>query len=146
MKSIRIAALVVVSGLLACTTVKEEVKKDVVEAPPPKPVEKSTKELFAEAVSAFDAGRLDDARAGFEKVAAKVPNNVVVQFNLGVIAERQGRLADATAFYQAAHKLDPKHKPTLLNLGRAYRLQDKFAEAIALYEAALKDPANEFDV
>lgn len=146
MKSIRIAALVAVSGLSACTTVKEEVKKDVVEAPPPKPAEKSTKEVFADSVAAFDAGKLEEAKAGFVKVAAKVPNNVVVQFNLGVLSERLGQVNEAAGYYEAAHKLDPKHKPTLLNLGRVYRLQDKFDQAIALYEGALKDPANEYDV
>jgi tetratricopeptide (TPR) repeat protein len=87
-----------------------------------------------------------DARAGFSKVAAKVPNNVVVQFNLGVIAEKQGKLSEAAGFYETANKLDPKHKATLLNLGRVYRLQDKFDNAISLYENALKDPANEYDV
>jgi tetratricopeptide (TPR) repeat protein len=146
MKSIRIAALVVVGSTVGCTTVKEEVKKDVVVAPPPKPVEKSTKEVFADAVAAFDAGQFDVAREGFTKVAGKVPNNVVVQYNLGVIAEKQGKIAEAAGFYETAHKLDPKHKPTLLNLGRVYRLQDKFDAAIALYEEALKDPANEYDV
>jgi len=146
MKSIRIAALVVSSGLVGCVTPQEEVKKDPVIVAPPKPVEKSSKELFAEAVTAFDAGRFDDARAGFSKVAAKVPNNVVVQFNLGVIAEKQGKLSEAAGFYETANKLDPKHKATLLNLGRVYRLQDKFDNAISLYENALKDPANEYDV
>jgi tetratricopeptide (TPR) repeat protein len=70
----------------------------------------------------------------------------VVQFNLGVIAEKQGKLTEAAGFYEAANKLDPKHKPTLLNLGRVYRLQDKFDAAISLYENAIKDPANEYDV
>lgn len=146
MKSIRIAALVAVSGLSACTTVKEEVKPDVVVAPPPKPVEKSVKEIFADSVAAFDAGKLEEAKAGFTKVAAKVPTNVVVQFNLGVLSERLGQVNEAAGYYEAANKLDPKHKPTLLNLGRVYRLQDKFEQAIALYEGALKDPANEYDV
>ncbi len=146
MKSIRIAALVAVSGLSACTTVQEEVKKDVVEVAPPKSAEKGVKATFADAVAAFDAGRFADAKAGFTKVAAKVPSNVVVQFNLGVLSERLGELTEAAGHYEAANKLDPKHKPTLLNLGRVYRLQDKFDQAIALYEGALKDPANEYDV
>lgn len=147
MKSIRIAALVIGgTSLVGCTTVKEEVKKEEVVVAPPKVVEKSNKELFAEAVAHFDEGKLEEARADFAKVAAKVPNNVVLQYNLGVIAEKQGKLTDAVGFYEAANKLDPKHKPTLLNLGRAYRLQDKFDQAIALYEAAIKDPANEYDV
>ena len=148
MKSIRFAALVIAgsAGLMACPPAAVEVKKDVVVAPPPKPAEKPLKEVFTDSVAAFDAGKLDEAQAGFSKIAAKYPNNVVIQFNLGVIAERQGKLTEAAGFYEAANKLDPKHKPTLLNLGRAYRQQDKFDAAISLYETALKDPANEFDV
>jgi tetratricopeptide (TPR) repeat protein len=148
MKSIRIAALVAAgaSGLVGCTTVKEEVKKEVVVVAPPKPVEKSSKELFSEAVAAFDAGKLDEARDGFAKVAARHPDVLVLRYNLGVIAERQGKVAEAVGYYEAAQKLDARHKPTLLNLGRAYRQQDKFDAAIALYEEALKDPANEYDV
>lgn len=145
MKSIRVAAFASAVALVGCTTVKEEVKKDTT-AETVKPKDKTIKEVFADAVAAFDAGRLDDAREGFGKVAAKVPNNVVVQFNLGVISERQGKLTEAGGYYEAAHKLDPKHKPTLLNLGRVYRQQDRFDKAIALYEAAIKEPANEYDV
>ena len=148
MKSIRFAALVVVgtAGFMGCPPAAVEVKKEEVVKAPPKPVEKTIKEVFTDAVAAFDAGKFDDAQAGFGKVAAKFPNNVVVQFNLGVISERQGKLTEAAGYYEVANKLDPKHKPTLLNLGRVYRQQDKFDNAIALYEAALKDPANEYDV
>jgi len=130
-------------GLWGCVT-PQEIKKDE----PTVAVRqvRTTRDVFKDAVAAYDAGRLDEARAGFETVAAKLPAQIVLQFNLGVIAERQGRLDDATKYYEAAHKLDPKHKPTLLNLGRVYRLRDQFEKAIALYENALKDPASEFDV
>jgi tetratricopeptide (TPR) repeat protein len=145
MKTIRALSAVAAAALAACTPVKEEVKPDpslvVV-----KVKEKTNQEVFAEAVAAFDSGKLDEARAGFQKVADKVPGNVVLQFNLGLIAERQGKLTEAVGYYEAAHKLDPGHKPTLLNLGRAYRLQEKFPQAIALYEGALADPANQYDV
>jgi tetratricopeptide (TPR) repeat protein len=139
-------ALSVTCLLLACPPAAVEVKKDPALTASNKPKERTTRELFADAVSAFDAGKFDDARAGFTQVAARAPNNVVLPFNLGVLAERQGRIAEAVGFYEKAHQLDPKHKPTLLNLGRAWRLQDKFEQAIALYEEALREPANEFDV
>ncbi len=151
MKSIRIAALAAVAtfaSLTACTTVKEEVKPPprLADLPPPPPKEPSPKERFDTAVADFDAGKFEAAQAGFQKVADKVPGNLVVRYDLGVVCEKLGKLSDAQKHFEAAHKLDPKHKPTLLNLGKVYRLQDKFAEAIALYEAAIKDPANEYDV
>lgn len=143
---IRTAALVGSLAFAGCQTVEEVKKPDPVVTAPPKAVEKSTKEVFADAVAAFDAAKYADAEAGFAKVAGKVPNNTVVLFNQGVIAEKLGKLTEAAGFYEAAHKVDAKHKPTLLNLGRVYRLQDRFDAAIALYESALKDPANEYDV
>jgi tetratricopeptide (TPR) repeat protein len=146
MKIVRVAALASVSLFLACPPAAVEVKKDPTNLPPPKPKEKTIQELFQDALSAFDAAKYDDARAAFTALEKRVPNNVVIEFNLGVIAERQGKIAEAVGFYETAHKLDGKHKPTLLNLGRAWRLQDKFTEAIALYEEALGNPANEFDV
>ena len=145
--SIRIAAaLAVTAGFMGCPPAVVEVKKDPVIIEKPKVVEKTTKQVFTDAVAAFDAGKLDEAQAGFAKVAGKFPGNVVVQFNLGVISERQGKLTEAAGYYEVANKLDPKHKPTLLNLGRVYRQHDKFENAIPLYETALKDPANEYDV
>lgn len=150
MKTIRIAALAALAALaaaagLSCTPVKEEIKKDKVEAPPP-PKEKTPKEIFEAGVAAFDQGKLEEANAAFSKAAEKVPANLVLQYDLGVTDERLGNLTDAQKHYEAANKLEPKHKPTLLNLGKVYRLQDKFDQAIALYEAAIKEPGNEYDV
>lgn len=126
-----------------CATV-QEVKPQTPVAPAK--AAKTTRDIFQESVAAFDAGKFDEARAGFETVAAKLPQNVVAQFNLGVIAERQGRVEDASKHYESAHRLDPKHKSTLLNLGRVYRLRDQFEKAIALYEEALKVSGYEYDV
>lgn len=146
MKSLHISALAAAVAVSACTTVKEEVKPEATVAAPTTVQAKTAKEQFAEGVSAFDAGRLDDAKRAFVAVAKKATGSAGVQYNLGLVTERQGELAEAVSYYEAAHRIDPKHKPTLLNLGRAYRLQDRFDDAIALYEEALKDPANEYDV
>jgi tetratricopeptide (TPR) repeat protein len=144
LKTIALSAVAATSAFTGCVTTPEKPKEDVKPVQPQVIKLPSPKENFDKAVAAFDAGNLDEAKALFTKVAEKAPNNIVTQYNLGVIAERQGRLSDAQAHYEAARKLDPKHKPTLLNLGKVYRLQDKFTEAIALYEEALK--ADEFDV
>jgi tetratricopeptide (TPR) repeat protein len=98
------------------------------------------RQLFAQAIAAFDAGDYATAEKGFREVCEKAPQSLNAQFNLGVIAERQGRLADAQAAYEKVRFLDQGHVPTLLNLGRLYRQQEKYAEAIALYEAGLKSP------
>jgi tetratricopeptide (TPR) repeat protein len=103
------------------------------------------RQLFAQAVAAFDAGDYEKAEKGFREVLEKAPQSLNAQFNLGVIAERQGRLADAQAAYEKVRFLDTAHVPTLLNLGRLYRVQEKYAEAIALYEAGLKAPGREHE-
>ena len=119
---IRIAVVLGVSaGLLGCPPAVIEVKKDPVIIEKPKVVAKTIKDIFTDAVVAFDAGKLDEAQVGFGKIAAKFPNNVVIQYNLGVISERQGKLTEAAGYYEVSNKLDPKHTPTLLNLGRVYR-------------------------
>jgi tetratricopeptide (TPR) repeat protein len=109
------------------------------------PKDSATRELFAQAVAAFEAGDYAKAEEGFRKVVEKAPQSLNAQFNLGVIAERQGRPADAQAAYEKVRFLDPGHVPTLLNLGRLYRVQEKYAEAIALYEAGLKAPGREHE-
>lgn len=150
MKSLRIAtaSLALFAGLfVGCSTAP--VKPDPVVTAPveaPKPKEMDATELFAEAVKAFDAGKLDDAEKSFARVVEKAPDNVSARYNLGVIAERKGDIAGAQAQYEAAHKLDANHEPTLLNLGKIYRLQAKVDKAIALYEAALAAPGKEYDV
>ncbi len=103
------------------------------------------RQLFAQAVAAFDAGDYEKAEKGFREVLEKAPQSLNAQFNLGVIAERQGRLADAQAAYEKVRFLDTAHVPTLLNLGRLYRVQEKYAEAISLYEAGLKAPGREHE-
>ncbi len=112
---------------------------------PESPKEPATRELFAQAVVAFEASDYAKAEEGFRKVVEKAPRSLNAQFNLGVIAERQGRPTDAQAAYEKVRSLDPGHVPTLLNLGRLYRVQEKYAEAIALYEAGLKAPGREHE-
>ena len=149
MSTLKRVSMVAALSLLpiACTPTTTEVKKDDgLKAPPPPPKEKTSQETFTDGVTAFDNGKLDEAVAAFQKVAAKEPKLAPVQYNLGVLAERQGKLSDAQKFYEEANKLDPAHRPTLLNLGKVYRLQDKFPQAISLYENALKVEGNEYDV
>ena len=70
------------------------------------------RQLFAQAVAAFDAGDYEKAEKGFREVLEKAPQSLNAQFNLGVIAERQGRLADAQEAYEKVRFLDAAHVPT----------------------------------
>jgi tetratricopeptide (TPR) repeat protein len=108
--------------------------------------ERSAQEIANQAADAFDAGRLAEAQAAYAELTLRAPNLVAVQFDLGLIAERQGRLTEAIERYEAARALDPRHKPTLLNLGRVSSAAGHPEAAVALYEAALKLAGNENDL
>jgi tetratricopeptide (TPR) repeat protein len=149
----RVLIVAALSCAPACATTSPPVARPappvVVEAPPPPPPppkEKAAREVFAEAIAAFDTGDYDAAEKGFHKVLEKAPAYVDARFNLGLLAERQGRLADAQAAYEMVRALQPGHVPTLLNLGRLYRLQEQYAEAISLYEEALQAPEHAHEV
>ena len=71
MKSKRIAALVLTSGLVGCTTTQQEVKKE--EPVVTQVKEKTTREVFAESVKAFDAGDFAAAKEGFSKRGSPGP-------------------------------------------------------------------------
>ncbi|MBZ4398209.1 tetratricopeptide repeat protein [Myxococcus faecalis] len=116
------------------------------EATPAAPKETSTMaEQFAAAIKSYEAGDLDAARQGFEKVLVMSPQTLNAQFNLGVIAERQGRVDDARTAYEKVLLLDPAHTPSVVNLAGVYRAQERGDDAIALFEKALKTPGRAYD-
>ncbi|MCP3060087.1 tetratricopeptide repeat protein [Myxococcus sp. K38C18041901] len=116
------------------------------EAAPAAPKETSTMaEQFAAAIKSYEAGELDAARQGFEKVLVMSPQTLNAQFNLGVIAERQGRVDDARTAYEKVLLLDPAHTPSVVNLAGVYRAQERGDDAIALFEKALKTPGRAHD-
>ncbi|MCP3144465.1 tetratricopeptide repeat protein [Pyxidicoccus xibeiensis] len=120
-------------------------------APEQKPVPVATSNeggantLFSTALQAYEAGDLDGARQGFEKVVAKSPQSLNAQFNLGVIAERQGRMDDARVAYEKVLLLDPGHVPSAVNLAVLHRDGGRAEDALAILEKALKTPGREHD-
>ncbi|TQF12234.1 tetratricopeptide repeat protein [Myxococcus llanfairpwllgwyngyllgogerychwyrndrobwllllantysiliogogogochensis] len=111
----------------------------------PEAKEASASDHFTQAIQAYEAGDLDAARQGFEKVLAKSPQSLNSQFNLGVIAERQGRVDDARNAYEKVLLLEPAHTPSVVNLASVYRKQERGDDAIALFEKALKAPGHAHD-
>ena len=68
-------------------------------ATPPSPLNLATQHLLA--------GRLDQAKADFEKIVAADPRNARAIHSLGVIHSRQGQPAQAIAFMRKAIAIDP---------------------------------------
>ena len=98
---------------------------------------------YAQARKAYEAGRLEDAREGFEEALRIVPSYVEIYTALGAIHMKTGRIADAESTYRRAMKLDPGDATHAYNLGVCLLKQDKIAQAITALESALKiDPAS----
>jgi len=110
------------------------------EAPPkveePKAAVASTS--FADGVTAFEAGQLDDAKAKFEAVPEGDPHRAAARYDLGVVAERQGDLAAAESHYREALALRPDYARALAAVASVLREESKAADALPLYEAALR--------
>ncbi|MCE9671443.1 tetratricopeptide repeat protein [Myxococcus stipitatus] len=126
------------------------VEKPAASAPAPvltpaPPKESTASEDFSAALQAFEAGDLDAARQGFEKVLVKSPQSLNAQYNLGVIAERQGHVDAAREAYEKVLLLEPAHTPAVLNLAGVYRSLERGDDAIALFAKALKVPGREHD-
>jgi len=109
--------------------------------PEPKPAESKAapaSTAFADGVTAFEAGRLDEAKQSFEAVPDDDPHRAAARYDLGVVAERQGDLAAAESHYREALALRPDHARGLAAIANVLREQGKAADAVPLYQAALQ--------
>jgi tetratricopeptide (TPR) repeat protein len=93
---------------------------------------------FADAVAAFEAGKLDDAKQRFESIPEDDAHRAAARYDLGVIAERQGDLAAAESHYREALALRPDSARTLNAIAQVLREQGQAAGAVPLYQAALQ--------
>lgn len=143
----RLAGVVGGCVLLTACPSQQAVKPDpslseLQPTPTPAP-ELTAEERVAEAKTALDAGRYDDAIQSLHKALEKDAANAEAHFLLGTIHERQSRIDEAIAAYKSAVEANGAHEPSLLNLGALYRQREQFDDAIALYTKALEaDPEN----
>jgi predicted O-linked N-acetylglucosamine transferase (SPINDLY family) len=104
-------------------------------ATPPSPLDLATQDLHA--------GRLEAARAGFEKVIAADTRNARAIHCLGVIHSREDQPKQAIDFMRQAIALDPSVAEYHGVLGNTLVSQQDFSAAADAYREAVKlDPAN----
>ncbi|HEY4135694.1 MAG TPA: tetratricopeptide repeat protein [Alphaproteobacteria bacterium] len=97
------------------------------------------KQVLKTAAADHQAGRLDEAKAGYEAVLALDPNQVDSLQLLGVLRHQQGEQEEGMALVERAIALDPKN-PNIRNnfagmlrdLGRLPEAEEQFAASIAL--------------
>jgi hypothetical protein len=97
---------------------------------------------FSRCVALTDGGRLDDARACYEKLLEIDPANALACNNLGIIHQGQGAPAKAAALFREAIRLDPSRPQPYVNLGNVLQDERELAAALLQYDAAIRlDPA-----
>lgn len=101
-------------------------------------------------VKLISSGRVDEARACFERVLAANPRNADACNNLGVIHIQNGNFEAAVAMFERAHSINPLKRDIRDNCVQAnfeYALactsQQRHTDAVALYRRVLAlDPEN----
>lgn len=92
----------------------------------------------------FRDDRTEAARACFEKVLVKAPEQPDALNHLGVLARQEGAFGEAEDYYRRALTADPEHLPSIRNLGIVLDLyQGRHREALDLYQeyqALLPEP------
>jgi len=81
------------------------------------------------AVELMKQGKLDGAKAIYERLLSIDKSFVKAYNNLGIIYKLQGRLKDAEKNFKKALKLDPKLVPVISNLANIYRIKGNVIKA-----------------
>ena len=95
-------------------------------------------ELLPVAIQHYQAGRLKEAEALFNRVIAQQPENSEAMYRLGTIAHQQGKLETAIYYYQQFLADKPDNAEVHNNLAIALVQQGRLAEALTHFQQALQ--------
>jgi tetratricopeptide (TPR) repeat protein len=102
--------------------------------------------LIAAARQAMNAGRLDEARTGYQRALEATPDSAVLYRELGMVERRQGDSAAALEQFNRAVALDPADAVSLAQAGEILEERGDFAGAETAYRtAATVDPLSGYD-
>ncbi|MGE4065090.1 MAG: tetratricopeptide repeat protein [Rhodospirillaceae bacterium] len=87
---------------------------------PSPPSDKALDKILAETRRLHDAGRLQEAEAGYRDVLAADPTHVKARSLLGALLLQKGQPQSALPELEHAHHLRPDQPPILINLAAAY--------------------------
>lgn len=94
--------------------------------------------LLAQSYAHHQAGRLNDAQAGYEAVLAADPGNFDAEHLLGVIALQRARPERAVRHFERAVDISPQNAGARNSLGESYRRLGRLEEAHASLRQALE--------
>lgn len=102
--------------------------------------------LIAAARNAMNAGRLDEARTGYQRAIAATPDSAVLYRELGMVERRSGNVAAALEQFNRAVMLDPTDAISLGQVGELLEGRDDFAGAETAFRRAHDvDPSAGYD-
>ena len=102
--------------------------------------------LIAAARTAMNAGRLDEARTGYQRAIAATPDSAVLYRELGMVERRSGNVAAALEQFNRAVMLDPADAISLGQVGELLEGRDDFAGAETAFRRAHDvDPSAGYD-
>lgn len=93
--------------------------------------------VFAQAVAAQRAGRVDEAKAAYRGLLAARPTQAEAANNLGVLLRGEGATDEAIQKFHAALSVRANYPEALVNLGVALQEQKRFADAERAFARAL---------
>src|SRR5713101_6679102 len=152
--ALRIVAVLAALDLLACAGGQQERRQEIAQplqsesesGQTPDGVSTRAKLLFEDAVKAYDSQKKTKKtkiadysvlEAKFKAAGAEDPKLAEVDYNLGVLAERQGKKDEAVAHYQTALKKKPMLKQAAENLAVIAQNEGRIPEAVRSYESIL---------
>ncbi len=97
-----------------------------------------TRPLYNAGLMLAEAGRLEEAKAAFEKVLRKEPRHSSALYSRGRLKAERGDAAGALADFEASLAADPSRVETHLSLGNALAALGRFAEALGPFEEAAR--------
>lgn len=77
------------------------------------------------------SGKVEEAKAAFNKATELNPRDPVAVYSLGIVAEQEKKFDDAMSFYKKSVELDPKFENGYFNLAALYANLKRYDEAIA---------------
>ena len=93
--------------------------------------------MMSEALQARRAGRASEARAMFEAIIDRNPDNAAALNSLGLLLLESGQAGEAITRFSRATEADPKAAPLWLNLAEACRAAGRIDEEIGALDRAL---------
>lgn len=95
------------------------------------------KKSLEDVIQLHQAGRLEEAKRGYQQILEQSPDFAAVHNNLGTIYFRQNQFKEAVSAYQAAIECQPDYIDAYYNLGLALTKLYRQIEAKNAYEALL---------